>query len=72
MKALRTTLLGVIGLFVFCSCGLFGPSKPYNQGDRHDPIQLDQPHPEKEPPKKLSACRPIDYLLPWRLRHCKR
>ena len=72
MKALRTSLLGVIGLFMFCSCGLFGPAKPYDQGDDPGALELDQTHPERQPPKKLSACEPIDYLLPWRLLHCKR
>ena len=67
MKRLRTWLSGLIGLLVFSSCGLFGPEKPYNQGDRRDPLILDQPHPEKPPANSSESPSFIDYLFPWRL-----
>ncbi len=69
MKALRTWLLGMMGLLVFTSCSLFGPEKPYNQGDRqdHPPLELDQPHPEKRRAGDSEGHTVIDYMLPWRL-----
>ena len=70
MKLLRLWLLGVIGLLGLTSCGLFGPEKPYNQGDRRDPLVLDGQHPEKERADKHGH-KPMDYLLPWRLVHHK-
>lgn len=67
MKLIRTWLLGLIGLFVLTSCGLFGPPEPYDQGDRYDPLVLDRPHPEKRRVAKDGGNRPLDYLFPWRL-----
>ena len=72
MKPLRTGIFGLIGLLVLSSCSLFGPAKPYDQGDRNDPLVLDKEHPDKRRIAKGEACKPIDYLLPWRLVHCER
>ena len=71
MKLIRTWLLCSIGLLVLASCGLFRPQQPYDQGDRNDPIVLDQPHPEKRRADKEDGHKPIDYLLPWRLLSAK-
>ncbi len=68
MNLLRTCSLGVIGLLVLSSCGLFGPDKPYVQGDdQRDPLVLDRNHPEAQPDDERDSPKAIDYLLPWRL-----
>ena len=67
MNLLRTWLLGLIGLLLLTSCGLFGPKKPYNQVDTHDPLVLDREYPERRRPAAADSPKPIDYLLPWRL-----
>jgi hypothetical protein len=67
MKLFRTWFLGVLGLLILTSCGLFGPRKPYHQGDRPEPLVLDQQHPERRTPKHSEGHKPIDYVLPWRL-----
>ena len=60
-------MLGIVGLLVFTSCSLFGPEKPYNQGDEEDTLILDQPHPEKRPAGDSEAYKPVDFIFPWRL-----
>ena len=67
MNLLRTWLMGVIGLLALTSCGLFGPEKPYNQGEQLDPLVLDRDYPEQRRSSDADSPKPIDYLLPWRL-----
>ena len=68
MNLLRACVLGAIGSLVLSSCGLFGPAKPYRQGDDQDePLYLDRDYPEAQPEEKSASHKPIDYLLPWRL-----
>ena len=68
MNLLRTCSLGVIGLLVLSSCGLFGPDKPYVQGDdERDPLVLDRNHPEAQPDVERDPRTPIAYLVPGRL-----
>ena len=72
MNRLRTWLLGMIGLLALTSCGLFKPERPYHQGDRRDPLVLDQQHPERRSGAEKKECAVIDYLFPWRLARCER
>ena len=72
MRLLGTCLFGLAVLIMFSSCGLFRPAKPYEQGNRNDPLVLDSQHPEKHPETKKEPCKPVDYLLPWRLKSCER
>ena len=67
MNLLRTWLPGLLGLLLLPSCGLFGPKKPYDQGDQHAPLVLDREYPERRDPAEVDSPKPIDYLLPWRL-----